>query len=165
MTTPNLIAIAGIVYDIAGAMLLVQAIVRTRDEILVRQSQHRRFSGGNLELFKALDWQRHDACFGLGLLVAGFILQLFAAIGFALPVSWLGGSLLTVVLVAAFAWWRISAKRLAATAGARFAASLDGIDRLNFLRLHPEAMPPGEAGRTIAGWMKGDPPSSSSGER
>lgn len=141
MTAPNLFAIAGIVYDIAGAMLLVQAIVRTRDETIVRQSQHWRFSGGNLELFRAFDEQRHDAEFGLGLLVTGFVLQLVAAIGYVLPVNWLWGSLLAVVLVAAFAWWRISAKRLAATARARFAASLDGIDRLNFLRHNPDTTP------------------------
>lgn len=141
MTTPNLLAISGIVYDIAGAILLVEAIALTRNEVLVRQSQQRQFSGGNLELFEAFDRQRHDAWFGLGLLIAGFVLQLVAAFGYPLPVSLLWCSVLSGVLITALVCWHLSARRLAATAKARFAESLHGMDRANFLRLHPDITP------------------------
>ena len=146
MSLINLFSVAGIIYDIAGAILLAEAIVRTRHETFVLQSQHREYSGGNVELFGAFEEQRHDAWFGLGLLVGGFVLQLFAAIGCMLAVSWLSGSSFAAVLVAVLLWWRIWAKRLAATRRHRYAAMLQGMDRLNFLAHGQDVTPPGRGG-------------------
>lgn len=136
----NLYSIAGVIYDIAGAILLAEALVRTRDEVLVSQSQT--LPGGNLGLFAALEEQRHDARFGLALLITGFVLQLIAAIGYTLPVNWLSGSLLVAVLVGALLWWRLWARRSAITRKARYAAMLQGMDRLNFLSHGQDATPP-----------------------
>ena len=149
MAALNLYSIAGVVYDIAGAILLAEAIALTSDKTLVQQSQYRQFSGGNLELFRALAEQRHDARFGLGLLVAGFSLQLFGPLGYALTIGWLSGLLLTGLLMAVLVWWRIAAKRLAVTAGTRFAACLGGMDLANFLRLHPDVPHPADVAKSI----------------
>src|ERR1700730_17048777 len=112
MNSSNLLSIAGLGYDILGAILLAEAIVRTRDETLVRQArQGGQFSGGNLLLFAALEEQRHDARFGLGFLIGGFVLQLVAALGYAVAIN-LGWSLLfTLILVVDLIWWGLWAKR------------------------------------------------------
>jgi hypothetical protein len=139
MNSANLLSIFGAVYDIIGAILLAEGLVRTRDEILVRQARHGgKFSGGNLPLFGALEEQRHDAQFGLGLLIGGFLLQLVAAFGYAVAINWLSISLLIVLPVVILIWWHISAKQLSASRRERFADSLGGMDRLNFLAHNPE---------------------------
>ena len=75
MNAINFYSVVGVVYDIAGAILLAEALVRTSDQVLAQQSQT--FVGGNLGLFGALEDQRHDARFGLALLV-----------GLAVVVAW-----------------------------------------------------------------------------
>ncbi len=140
MSAPNLLSIAGVGYDIVGAILLAQAIVRTRHETLVRQARHGgQFSGGNLPLFAALEEQRHDARFGLAFLVGGFLLQLITAFGSALAIDWGWSLFFGLVLVLGLTWWRMLAKRLSRSRRMRFANSLEGMDRLNFLSHNPLA--------------------------
>src|SRR5438034_4450882 len=104
----NLLAVAGLVYDIVGAILLAEAIVGTRDEILVNQARHRgQFSTGNLSLFAALEEQRHDARLGLAFLVIGFFLQLFANLGYILPLGWLWGLVFAAFIAAGIAYWQV----------------------------------------------------------
>src|SRR5258708_35616800 len=88
MRDVNILSVAGPVYDIVGALLLAEAIVRTRREVLMRQAHPGgQFASVNLALFAALEEQRHDARFGLGFLVFGFLLQLVAAFNVVL-VHW-----------------------------------------------------------------------------
>lgn len=136
MSGVNLFSAAGLMYDIAGAWLIVEAIIRTRDEQIARQAHPGgQFSGGNLKLFAALDEQRHDARFGLSLLIVGFLLQLVAALDYKLPLSWLNVAISVVPLLAVVVWWKAWAKRLARSRRDRFAGFHEGMDRVNFLTL------------------------------
>jgi hypothetical protein len=122
----NLYAAAGLVYDIVGAIVLAEAIVGSRTEILVRQARHRgQFSTGNLSLFGALDDQRHDARFGLASLIVGFGLQLLAALGSVAHLDGLGVVMFSAPLIVGLCAWQISACRLAATRLPRFLDSLE----------------------------------------
>src|SRR3954470_16209937 len=103
----NLYAIAGLVYDIVGAVVLAEAIAATRTPLLVSQARnHGQFSTGNLALFGALEDQRHDARFGLALLVAGFALQLLAAFGSVAAVNSWNATLFALPVLAALFVWR-----------------------------------------------------------
>ena len=114
--------------------MLAEAILRTKHELLLREAHPGgQFSSVNLSLFAAFEEQRHDARFGLGLLVCGFLLQLIAALGYKLAFKGLGVSISIVTLLAAIAWWRLWAKRLAKSRRMRVANSLEGIEKLNFL--------------------------------
>lgn len=140
MNGPNLFSVAGLLYDIAGAWLIVEAIIRTRDEQIARQAHPGgQFHGGNLKLFAALDEQRHDARFGLGLLIAGFLLQLVAALDFHLSVTWFSLPISILPLVGVMLWWKFRASRLASSRRDRFADLHETeLDRLNFLRNNPD---------------------------
>ena len=135
MSEPNLFSVAGLIYDIAGAWLIVEAIIRTRDEQIARQAHPGgQFSGGNLKLFAALEEQRHDARFGLALLIAGFLLQLVAAFDYKVGLSPFYVTISIVPLVGIVTWWRIWRKRLARSRRDRFADLHETeLDRLNFL--------------------------------
>jgi len=141
MNGPNLFSVAGLIYDIAGAWLIVEAIIRTRDEQIARQAHPGgQFSGGNLKLFAALEEQRHDARFGLALLIAGFLLQLVAAFDYRLPVNWLTVTIFIVLPLSAVGiWWWVRAKQLARSRRDRFADLHETpLDRVNFLRNNPD---------------------------
>ena len=135
----NLLPITGLVYDIVGAILLAEAIVRSRHKILVLQARNRgQFPTANLALFSALEEQRHDARFGLGLLIIGFGLQLGGAIGYFLPFDWPYAITLVALLLGVVIWWCVSGRQIAATRRDRLAGSFEGLERLNFLRNNPD---------------------------
>jgi len=134
----NILSVAGPVYDIVGALLLAEAIVRTRREVLMRQAHPGgQFASVNLALFAALEEQRHDARFGLGFLIFGFVLQLVAAFGVVLA-HWLWIAVFLAVLAGVLLWWRLWSTRLALSRRMRVANSLEGIERANFLMYNPE---------------------------
>ena len=139
----NLYAVAGLAYDIVGAVVLAEAIAATRTEILVNQARHRgQFSTGNLSLFAALEDQRHDARFGLVFLVGGFALQLLPAFGYSLAATWRSASFLATPLVVGLCVWQIWCCRLARTRYQRFLDTLDSrLEKLNFIGHNPEEPP------------------------
>lgn len=137
-TSLNLLAIAGLLYDIAGAALIALAIIGTKHEALLRQArQGGQFSSANLAQFGALEEQRHDARFGLALLVSGFGLQLAAACGFAMSPTWPWSIAFVIAGAGCLVAWWLSRRRMASTRRQRVADSLEGIDRLNFLTRNP----------------------------
>ncbi len=120
MESANLFSVAGVAYDIAGAILLAQAIVFSRDKLIAAQSGT--YFGGNSALFAALEEQRHDGRFGLGLLVIGFFFQLLAALNFV----WSANDWPAAVAIA-LAWlacYGIGARQLKTTRTKRFKAHL-----------------------------------------
>ena len=141
--TTNIFAIAGLVYDIVGAVVLAEAIAATRIAGLASQARnHGQFSTGNLALFAALEDQRHDARFGLGLLVTGFALQLLAALGYAWATTWSSGVLSAVPLVVVLSAWQILTCRLAGSRLQRYLDTLESdLMRMNFIRHNPEEPP------------------------
>ena len=137
------------VCDIAGAILIALAIVGSRHETLVSEAHHGgQFSGANLSLFGALENQRHDAWFGLSLLVSGFLLQLAAAVGLAIPIDAISLCIALVLGIALLVWWYLWREFLATTRRDRLAASLEGIDKLNFL-MRNEPSPPQRLHRVL----------------
>lgn len=138
MPPANLCSVAGLVYDIVGATLIALAIVGTRHEAQVSQAHHGGdFSGANLSLFAALEDQRRDARFGLFFLILGFLMQLAASIGWTILVSWIWGSVFVVAGMIILAWWYLKREFLNAARRDRLAASLDGMDKQNFLSRNP----------------------------
>lgn len=136
----NLYPVAGLVYDIVGAIVLAKGIATGRTEVLAQQARnYGQFSTGNLALFSALDEQRNDARFGLWLLAIGFLLQLLTSLGFQEDLGWEADSLFAGSLVVALCAWQITACRLAATRRQRFLDTLDSwLAKENFNRTNPE---------------------------
>lgn len=86
LLSANLLSAAGVFYDIVGAFLIVRAIVFARPKILAAQSAS--VINRNPTLFAALDQQQHDGQFGTGILIAGFVFQLLAALGCGVSVAY-----------------------------------------------------------------------------
>lgn len=104
MGTVNLLAVVGIVYDIAGAGLLAWALALTRDEILIAQARTQ--WDRNEAVLATLMEQRHDARFGVALLTLGFALQLLAALGWGLPATWASAAPFGLLVLAVLTgWW------------------------------------------------------------
>lgn len=120
----NVLNVAGIMYDILGATLLAKAIAFTSDKLLAAQAGS--YTGWNPVLLAALDEQRLDAKYGLGILIAGFLLQLLAAIGIGpdVPPLWLFG--FALVLVAIVGLYRVQAHSNYVNREERFQEALQG---------------------------------------
>lgn len=107
---PNLLNVAGLAFDMAGASLLAWALVFTRGQILKAQSLT--VFNGNPVLHMALRRQRLDACFGLGMLLFGFLLQMIAAIGLSCELAyWYIPAGLLIAVLAAHQFARLRLQR------------------------------------------------------
>ena len=82
-------SVIGLAYDIAGVIVLGAALAATPHDAILRQAGT--YWNGNVGVYHALYMQRFDARIGLGLLVAGFVLQALGAVGLAQndPLAWL----------------------------------------------------------------------------
>ena len=120
MGNVNLLSVAGVAYDIVGAILLAQAIVFSREKLVAAQSGT--YVGGNPAVFAALDEQQHDGRFGLGLLVLGFVFQFLGSLNIALPVSYWPAA--AAIPIAALVCYGISARQRKKTRGEQFQAHL-----------------------------------------
>jgi hypothetical protein len=114
---------AGLVYDIAGVTLLVLALAAVRTETIQAQSSTG-YGGANKDLYKALILQRHDARFGLPLLVIGFTMQ--AAGAHDAEVLWPCGKVLVLPLAVILACYLLSRWRIARDTSLELRAVLDG---------------------------------------
>src|SRR4051812_42835894 len=91
------LAVAGVVYDIVGALMLARALMWSRPQDLAAQTEPR--WAGNADLLKALCEQTNDAKWGSCLFVLGFVLQAASSAGVTLdPIAFpvLGAVLLVV---------------------------------------------------------------------
>jgi drug/metabolite transporter (DMT)-like permease len=103
----NHLAAVGLVFDIAGALLLAWGIVRGSTAQI--RAQAGTFWGANFNLAKGLIEQQTDAFAGLPCLVFGFALQLFGGIGWPTPHSpwwWLLATALFCMIAIYLAWFR-----------------------------------------------------------
>ena len=77
---PRLISSAGLLLDIAGAVLVIRGFIRLRDVDMSNASVHGAILGGgiNEDLHRILRSSRTDARWGGSLLVFGFAIQLIA---------------------------------------------------------------------------------------
>jgi drug/metabolite transporter (DMT)-like permease len=103
----NHLAAVGLVYDIAGAVLLAWAILRGSAAQI--RAQAGTFWGANFNLAKGLLEQQTDAFVGLPCLVLGFVLQLLAVVGGPAPHSpwwWLLAAALFCMIAIYLAWFR-----------------------------------------------------------
>ncbi len=116
----NEFAAIGLLYDIAGVVVLGWAIAFAPDAVL--KSQVGTAIGFNPAMVEALSQQRVDAKFGLVLLITGFLLQLLAAAGLESRAWW--DWILVLALVATGVYYRIFRGRLARSAAARLQREL-----------------------------------------
>src|SRR5258705_12425181 len=79
------LSLAGVLYDIAGAMILSRAFIWSRVAALVKQTQS--MWTGNPNLLRALCEQATDAKWGASLLVAGFLMQAATSAGVKISMS------------------------------------------------------------------------------
>jgi hypothetical protein len=75
-----LLAVAGVIYDIFGALLLSRALMWSRPQDLAGQTVGTSWAG-NADLLRALCEQTTDARWGAGLLILGFALQAASSLG------------------------------------------------------------------------------------
>jgi hypothetical protein len=100
-SSQNILSLAGALYDIAGAIPLVRALIFVKARELYRQaiSPYGGFSGVLLKMFAE---QKADASFGLASLLVGFSLQALAGWGFRPTLEMAGVCWLIFALVAIF---------------------------------------------------------------
>jgi hypothetical protein len=100
-TQAQWLAVAGVVFDIFGAVILSRAFILSRAVELARQIENR--WAGNSDLLRALCEQSVDARFGVVLLVGGFAMQAASSAGVKIPlVGMLWLSLILAVIVAGY---------------------------------------------------------------
>jgi hypothetical protein len=93
------LAVAGVAYDIVGALMLARALMWARPQDLAAQTESR--WAGNADLLKALCEQTNDAKWGSILFVLGFVLQAASSAGVKLDLVcllMLGVLLLAVII-------------------------------------------------------------------
>jgi hypothetical protein len=115
------LAVAGVAYDIAGAMMLSYALMWSRPQDLARQS-----AGSfdmNTELLRAFCEQTVDARWGATFLIGGFLLQAASSAG--VKIASLAGATLGVVLLIMLAIY-MSLRR--DTIKRRCIAAIDALD-------------------------------------
>lgn len=94
------LAVAGRIWDIAGAFFLGKALVFSKDKSIMAQAGA--YWDFSLPLLLMLCEQRVDARFGLSLLGFGFFLQIVASIG--MGANWGVGFLLLVPILLVYHW-------------------------------------------------------------
>lgn len=129
------LAAAGLLYDIAGVLLLGWALLMpSRVDHFVLSAP---FYDGNSALFLALRKQKLDAYCGLALLVLGFTLQFLSNVG-------IGGSLRVSVsiaiasLVIGFPFLLIGHKHLATTNAREFRTASEEYKKMESLKSNAE---------------------------
>lgn len=121
----NWIGVTGLIYDIVGASMLAAALVSSSYKELKDQAGSP-WGGFSPALFGALELQRHDARYGLSILITGFSLQLVAAFQFNIQAKWI--AVLIVPLLVGMWIWHQRRKKLIATSWDRARQAL--IDRV-----------------------------------
>jgi len=99
---PNFVNVAGLCYDIAGAVLLGRAVIFNKKEKIAQQVGS--YWDYNKPLIPSVVEGRIDAVVGLGLMVAGFVLQAASTLW---PGWWWELVISVVVLVIALAIYKI----------------------------------------------------------
>ena len=125
----NILSAAGVLYDIVGAYLIARAIVFARPKILAEQSAT--VLNANPALFATLDEQQHDARFGVGILVGGFLLQFLAALDCSVSVTY--WPLFAAALAVALGGYVAVGLRLKSTRDARLNTLLIGVSKIQDL--------------------------------
>lgn len=125
----NILNVFGLVYDVVGAFLLARAFAFGRDKILAAQSLS--VVGSNPALFAALAEQRLDARFGIGILIAGFLFQLLAALNVFVSVGYWPWFVLALAMV--LGWYFVAARRLKRGSAARLNALTKGVKHIQDL--------------------------------
>jgi len=118
----NAFSAAGLLYDIAGVILLASSLVATKTETLMQQAKL--YWGGNKALYVALMTQKFDALWGLPLLILGFAMQLEPALipsGVGKP-HWFWSALAFLAMYLAIYWF--ARRRHAVSASKRFDENL-----------------------------------------
>jgi hypothetical protein len=131
----QLLAAAGVITDIVGAIILSRALVFSRPADLLRQQQPRYC--GNPDLLKALSEQGYDARYGGSLLLAGFVLQLLGNLGIqvSLGVFWF---ILLALMAAIAAYLAIRTRSVRSLYMAAVDYEVDESDREALKGLYPE---------------------------
>ena len=91
------LAVAGLLWDMAGAFFLAKALIFVRDFDLRRRSGT--YFDLSIPLLRSLCEQRRDARYGLSLLAAGFSLQLGSAAGVRVSASVCAAALLPLPVI------------------------------------------------------------------
>ena len=107
-------SLIGLIFDIIGVLILARALALPSDEQLLMLSGT--YLNGNRGLFVAFVEQRHDARFGLAIVVLGFVLQAIGAAGLQFPnraIGWIIAVLVLLVTLAGYFFCRKAAGRRA----------------------------------------------------
>jgi hypothetical protein len=99
-SSPNFIGVAGIAYDIFGAIILANGIVFVRSKSILHQAVS--YVGFSPALVKLHSEQKADGVVGLLLLICGFILQGLSTYGFNSNLEGLLALLTILVISLAF---------------------------------------------------------------
>ena len=105
LTHAQWLAVAGVLYDIVGALMLARALMWARPQDLAAQTESR--WAGNADLLKALCEQTNDAKWGSFLFILGFVLQAASSAGVILnPIALPILGILLLMLITGYWFWR-----------------------------------------------------------